>query len=130
MADTLIFGTDNRANCAYSPFPSEKIFSAKLTVGVAATVTLPADVAYWTLVFSYTGGSDVWVDFTGATAIAPTAGTFGATTSTKNPGTRTVSSTKRNNVGALVARTISLITTDAAAQVSVELWSSGINVIQ
>lgn len=130
MSKPLTFGTDNRATSAYSPFPSDNIFDVKLTVGVAATLTLPPDYPIWTLGFSYTGGSDVFVDFSGATAVAPTLGTFSATTSCRNPGTRTVYSTKHDNTATKVPNTISFITTDATAYVSVEMWGSGFNVVQ
>lgn len=123
MSTPLFFGRDAQAYNAYAPNPSTNIFSAKLTVGAAASITLPTNSKRWVVAFSYTGGSEVWVDFTGATAANPTLGTFGATTSCRNPGTRLVPSTKINTSGVEVPTTISLITPDANAYVSVELWS-------
>ena len=119
QATKLNFGRDVQGFNAFSPPPPNNIFSAKLTVGVPATITLPLEYKHWILGFSYTGGSEVWVDFSGATAANPTLGTFGATTSSRNPGTRIVKSTKSDNT---TAATISLITPDATAYVSVELW--------
>jgi hypothetical protein len=128
MSTELQFGRDNQAYSAYAPRPSTNIYSAKLTANSAATITLPTNVKNWVVAFSYTGGSEVWVDFTGATAAAPTLGTFSATTSCRNPGVRYVQSTKVVS-GVDTATTISLITPDATAYVSVELWVEGTNVI-
>jgi hypothetical protein len=121
QATKLNFGRDVQGFNAFAAPPSTNIFSAKLTVGAAATVTLPLDYKKWIVAFSYTGGAEVWVDFTGATAASPTLGTFSATTSCRNPGTRVVKATTSDNE---TAATISLITPDATAYVSVELWGT------
>jgi hypothetical protein len=131
MSTKLNFGRDVQGYNAYAPIPSTNIFTAKLVANTAETITLPTNVSYWIVAFSYTGGSEVWVDFTGATAAAPTLATFGSSTSSRAPGTRTISSTKTDpNTGLTVATTISLLTTDVNAYVSVELWGCGLNVSQ
>jgi len=121
MSTQLDFGRDIQGFNAFAPKPATNIFSAKLTVGAAATITLPINVKTWKVAFSFTGGAEVWVDFTGATAVAPTLNTFSSTTSCRNPGVRWVPSTKISG-GVEVANTISLITPDANAYVCVELW--------
>lgn len=120
MSTQLTFGSDSRGYNSFAAIPSTNIFSSKLTVGAAATITLPINHKLWFVAFSYSGGSEVWVDFTGATAAYPTLGTFSATTSCRNPGTRFV---KAFQADGSTAATISLITPDATAYVSVELWS-------
>jgi hypothetical protein len=123
MSTPIHFGRDDQGYNAYAPNPSTDIYEVKLVSGTPATLTLPTNSLNWIVAFSYTGGSDVFVDFTGATAAAPTLGTFVSSTSSHNPGVRTVPSTKIVN-GLQTATTISLATTDAVAYVSVELWSA------
>ena len=123
MSTPLSFGRDDQAYNAYAPDPSTNIFSVKLAANVAATLTLPTDSKRYILAFSYTSGSEVWVDFTGATAAYPALGTFAATTASRNPGARRVNSTKIVS-GVSTATTISVITPDVSAFVSVEIWSA------
>ncbi len=123
MSTPAHFGTDDRGATAYAPNPSTNIYGVKLVSGTPATLTLPTNSQNWMVAFSYTGGSDVFVDFTGATAVAPTTGSFVSTTSSHNPGVRNIPSQVISN-GVLVPASISLATTDATAYVSVELWSA------
>ena len=66
----------------------------------------------WIASFNYSPGSSVYVDFSGQVAAVPAGGTFVATSSTLNPGQRTV----------LAGDSISAITADTTADVVIELY--------
>lgn len=120
MATELEFGRDVQGYNAFAPRPSTNIFSATLVNGSAASITLPLLQPEWIVSFSFQPGTNVFVDFTGATAAVPAGGTFAATTSTLNPGARIVKSTQADGT---TAATISLITNNATAEVTVELYA-------
>lgn len=120
MATELEFGRDVQGYNAFAPRPSTNIVSATLVNGAAATVTLPLDQKEWIVSFSFQPGTNVFVDFTGATAAVPVGGTFAATTSVLNPGSRLVKATQADNT---TAATISLLTNNATAEVTVELYA-------
>lgn len=119
MSTVANFYRDVTGATAYAPLPSQDVYNATLASGTASSVTVPQNSDYWLVAFSYQPGTDVWVDFTGTTAVAPSTGTLTAATATLNPGARMIKST--SNTG--VATTISMITDSTTADVSVEFYS-------
>jgi hypothetical protein len=109
----LNFGRDVQGYNAYAPSPSTNKYSANLSVGVASSITVPSNFQTWIVAFSYQPGTDVWVDFSGAIAIAPVGGTFSSTTSELLPGARTVQG----------GSTISVITSSATSEVGIVLYA-------
>jgi hypothetical protein len=88
--------------------PSSDSYAGLLAMGVADSVTVPSQYPRYLAVFSFTPGSNVWVDVL-TTAAAP-AGAISATSAELNPAARLV---QKN-------QTISFITQDTAgAYVSV-----------
>ncbi len=120
MSTPLTFARDNQGYNAYAPTPSTNIYSATLVNGAASTITLPLSEPNWIVSFSYQPGTNVFVDFTGATATVPVGATFAAATSELNPGARFVKSTIANGI---TASTISLITNNASTEVTVSLYA-------
>lgn len=112
MSTPLSFGRDVQGYNAYAPQPCTNIVSATLDAGVAASVTVPSNFPVWIASFNYSPGSSVYVDFSGQVAAVPAGGTFVATSSTLNPGQRTV----------LAGDSISAITADTTADVVIELY--------
>jgi hypothetical protein len=119
--DSLHFGRDDQGYNAFAPIPAVTMYSATLANGVAASITIPQNFKKWIVAFAIQAGTNVFVDFTGDTAEAPAGGTFAATTSTMNPGARLVDSV--DNEGD--ANTISLITNNTTAEVTVEFYPVG-----
>ncbi len=62
--------------------------SGVLAATVAQSITVPSNYPNWIAIFSYTPGSNIWVDNI-TTAVAP-AGAFSDTTSELNPAARLV----------------------------------------
>lgn len=123
MSTTLIFGRDGQGYNAYAPYPSTDKFSATLTSGSAATVNVPQNASTWIVAFSYQPGTNVWVDFSGATAVIPAGATFAATTSELNPGARSINKQYYNSSAVLTNSTISLITDNTTADVSISFFA-------
>lgn len=116
----LHFGRDDQGFTAYAPQPAELMYSATLVNGAADSITIPQNKEKWIVAFATQPGTNVFVDFTGATAAIPAGATFAATTSTLNPGARLV--TSKDNSGN--AKTISLLTNNASAEVIVEFYGA------
>jgi hypothetical protein len=108
----LHFGRDTQGYNAYAPLDSSIKYSATITDGNATSITVPTSFKVWIVAFSIQPGANVWVDFTGATAIIPVGSTLASTTSSLNPGQRTVFS----------GGTISIITDNTTVDVGIELW--------
>lgn len=113
MPTPLHFGTDNRGTSAYAPDPSTTIYNATITNGNETHITVPSTVSQWVVAFAYQPGTDVWVDFSGATAAVPVGATLVAATSELNPGARSVYSGSK----------ISMITDSTSADVSVSFYA-------
>ncbi len=114
----LHFGRDNQGYVAYAPQPAELLYSATLVNGGADSINIPLNHEKWIVAFATQPGTNIFVDFTGATAAVPAGATFASTTSTLNPGARLVDS-KDNQDN---QKSISLITNNATAEVVVEFY--------
>lgn len=119
MSTLLEFGRDVQGYNAYAPQPSTNIYSATLVNGAASSITLPKNLPEWIVSFSAQPGTNIWVDFTGATAAVPVGGTFATSTSELNPGARFVATFANDGT---TAKTISVITDNATADVSIALY--------
>lgn len=113
MSTILRFGRDTQGMNAYAPATAEDKWNVLLFNGVAASITVPDNYENWIAVFSYQPGTGVWVDFSGATAVAPTLNTLEPCTAEMNPSARSVKS----------GDTISMITANAQAQTGVVLYA-------
>lgn len=113
MTTELAFGRDVQGYNAYAPQDSTDKWSVTLGAGAATSITVPSNFPVWIVAFSYQPGTDVWVDLSGATAAIPAGATLVATTSSLNPGQRTV----------LAGSNISIITDSTTADVGIELWA-------
>lgn len=116
MSTLLEFGRDVQGYNAYAPQDSTNKWSATLGAGTATSITIPSNYPVWIVAFSPQPGADVWVDFTGATAAIPAGGTLATTTSSLNPGQRTV----------VAGTKISVITDSTTADIGIEAWPVGL----
>jgi len=107
----LHFGRDDQGYNAYAPYPSTVKYSATITNGNATSITVPKTFALWVVSFRYFP-NDVWVDVSGATAAIPVGATLASTTAELNPASLTLTS----------GTTISIITSQTSADVSVVMW--------
>ena len=117
MPTPLILGKDATGQCAFVPKPSINIESAYLGDGTASSFTVPNTADNWFVAFQKEDGVTIFVDFSGAVAVLPGSGSFAATTSECNPGTRTVAS----------GSNISVITPNTNAYISCVMWQAGKN---
>jgi hypothetical protein len=62
--------------------------SGVLAANVEQHITVPSNYEYWIAIFSYTPGSNIWVD--GITTAVVPSGAFSATTAELNPAARYV----------------------------------------
>lgn len=67
--------------------PTYDIQGCYLAANTAQTFTAPIGYPYWIAIFSYTPGSNVFVDFSGATAAVPS-GSVASITASLNPSGR------------------------------------------
>jgi hypothetical protein len=111
MSTPLSFGRDVQGYNAYAPMPCTNNYSVTLAAATATSITVPSTDQVWIASFNYSAAAKVYVDFSGATAAVPAGATLVATTSTLNPGQRTV----------LAGSKISIISA-AIADVVIELY--------
>ena len=114
MSTFLNFGRDTQGYNAFSPETAKDKWGVNLATGVETNIIVPSNHKVWIAAFSYQPGSSVWVDLTGATAIVPSSGTLTPTTAELLPASRTI----------LAGSKISMITSDAAAQVGISLYAN------
>lgn len=123
MTTKLAFGRDCQGYNAYSPAPSTNLYSATLASGGNATITLPTNVPYWIVAFSFQPGADVWVAYN-TSAAAPAGATFASTSSELNPGARLLPSTNTTSSGTS-ATTINLFNNGTgSADIGVMLYAN------
>jgi hypothetical protein len=103
MSTKLCMTRDINGYNAFGLIPTYDIYAASLTANAEQHFTVPANFQYWLAIFTYSPGTNVWVDFSG-TATVP-GGTIGLFTSVLNPAGRMV---KGGSV-------ISFITSDATS---------------
>lgn len=84
--------------------PTYDVEGCFLSASSAQTFTVPNNYPNWIAIFSYTPGASIFVDFSGATAVAPTS-SVGAVTVVLNPAGRALKG----------GSTFSVITQDATS---------------
>lgn len=89
MTTTLNFGRDVQGLNTFAANPSTNMFSVTLAAAGNDTVTVPSNFTNWIISFSFEPGSDIWVAYN-TSAAAPAGGTFAATSSELNPGSRSL----------------------------------------
>lgn len=110
MSTKLSLTRDINGYNAFGIFPTYDIFAGSLAANVAQTITVPSNFQYWLAIFTFSPGSNIWVNFT-TTATVP-GSTISANTNVLNPAGRQV----------MEGTTISFITSDATSPfVCVEL---------
>jgi hypothetical protein len=107
----IVFGRDQQGYNAFAPQPSTVKYAATITTGAATSIVVPSTYQTWIVSFRYYP-NDVWVDVSGAVAIIPIGATLVATTSELNPASLTLQA----------GTTISIITAQTTADVSVVMW--------
>jgi hypothetical protein len=89
MSTKFLMTRDIAGYNGFGVSPTYDIQGCSLAENVAQTFTAPDNYSNWIAIFSYSPGSNVFIDFTGATATIPS-GTVGAITTTLNPSARAV----------------------------------------
>ena len=112
MTTKLNFAKDVGGYNTFAPPPSTDMFKVQLAASGNATVTLPTNVLFWVVAFSFTPGSEIWVAYN-TSAVAPSSGTFASSTAELNPGARSLPSTVTTSSGT-VATTINLLNNGAS----------------
>lgn len=107
----LTFGRDTNSFNAYAPMPSDNKWSVTLVASTATSITVPTSHDNWIVSFRYFP-NNVWVDTTGATAAIPVGATLAVSTSEMNPASLELPK----------GTTISMITAQTSADVSVVMW--------
>jgi hypothetical protein len=103
MSTKLSLTKDINGYNAFGILPSYDIWAGSLTANVEQHFVVPANNEYWLAIFTFTPGSNIWVDFT-TTATVPT-GTVSSVSVVLNPAGRQVKA----------GSTISFITSDATS---------------
>jgi hypothetical protein len=112
MTTKINFATDVGGRNTFAPYPASDKYSATLTSGGNATVTVPNNFQEWIVSFSYQPGSDMWVAYN-ATAAVPAGATFATTTSELLPGARAINAYQADGV---TRSTINIYNNTASSQ--------------
>jgi len=115
MTVALKFAKDSQGYTTFAATPADVILNANMLNGVEDSITVPSVSAYYTVAFNYQPGTTFWVDVTGATAVAPIVGTLESATSVLNPSSYLLPA----------AATISVITSNDTADLSISMWQGG-----
>lgn len=113
---SLLFGTDVQGRNAYAPTITNLKYIAFISQNAAATITLPVEtgIQNYEVCFSYSSGSNIFVDCSGATAVSPINTTLALSTVEYCPGQRLLPS----------GSTVSIITPDSSgAYVGVAIYA-------
>lgn len=89
MSTKLNMTRDIAGYNGFGLMPSDDNQATSLAANTAQTITVPNKYEYYLSVFSYSPGSNVWVDFSGATATVP-GSSIGAVTTELNPAGRLI----------------------------------------
>lgn len=116
MSQKINFARDVNGYNTFAPPVSTNMYSATLTSGGNATITVPTNVPFWVVSFSYQPGSDMWVAYQGHSAAVPAGSSFATTTSELLPGSRVIPSTYVNGSGVTVANTINVFNNTTSSQ--------------
>lgn len=114
--NNLSFGTDSQGRNAYAPNVSNLIYRALILQNTAESITLPTEsgISNYEVCFSYSSGSNVFVDYSGSPATVPANASFQTTNSEYCPGQRTLKS----------GSSFSIITPDASgAYIGVAIYA-------
>jgi len=115
MTVALKFAKDSNSLNTFAATPADVMYDAELTNGNADSITVPSVSTYYTVSFIYQPGTTCFVDVTGATATSPSIGTFATTTSRILPSSYLLPA----------GTTISIVTVNDTALVSVAMWQGG-----
>lgn len=102
MSTKFLMTRDLSGTNGFGILPTYDIQGCYLTASEAQTFTVPDNYPHWMVVFSYTPGANVFIDFTGATAVVPSA-SVSTITVVLNPAGRSL----------LGGKTFSVITPDS-----------------
>lgn len=91
MSTKLNMTKDIAGYNGFGLIPCDDDFAGQLAANTAQTITVPQQYEYYLAIFSFSPGSNIWVDFSGATATVPSA-TMGTVTVELNPAGRLVKS--------------------------------------
>ena len=111
MTTMFNMNRDETGAPAFAPHFCDDSWQVALVQNVAQGITVPSTYRHWVAIFSYEGGTDVWVSNRGA-ATTPT-GSMLVTTSSLNPGARYVTA----------GTTLSFITSSLSAEVGICLYA-------
>jgi hypothetical protein len=115
MAIALKFAKDSQGANTFAGTPPDLIQDVYLSNGNASSITVPSDADWYTVSFIYQPGTTCFVDATGATAVAPSSGTFASTTSRLLPSSYLVRA----------GTVLSVVTVNDNAYVSIGMWQGG-----